>query len=256
MAGVLVIGLGLGLSIGTASAQPDTGAPELPQGALHTTLAYIRTGDAARDEMLREGLAGLAAYTTARTSASIAAPVGVMPGQDDLAYYPLIYWAVTDTAPDPKMIGALNAYLAHGGMLLIDSHAGDTALGPDALRRATEGLEIPALGKLDDHHVLAHTFYLLHDFPGRWADAPVWVASASASGEDEIVSPVVIGAGGWAAAWAVDAQGQTPYAAIPGGEDQRRTAFRFGVNLLIYALTGTYKADQAKVPALLERLGQ
>ena len=109
------------------------------------------------------------------------APVGVMPGQDDLAYYPLIYWAVTDTAPDPKMIGALNAYLAHGGMLLIDSHAGDTALGPDALRRATEGLEIPALGKLDDRHVLAHTFYLLHDFPGRWADALVTGGIALAS---------------------------------------------------------------------------
>ena len=39
-------------------------------------------------------------------------------------------------------------------------------------------------------------------------------------------------------------------------DDQRRTAYRFGVNLLVYALTGTYKADQAKVPAMLERLGR
>lgn len=252
------IALVLLAAIAPAHAQtaPTQDSPELPQGALHTTLAYIRTGDPARDETLREGLAGLAAYTSARTSAAIAPPVAVTPGIDDLAYYPLIYWAVDDTPPDPKAITALNAYLAHGGMLLIDSHAGDAALSPEALHRATDGLDIPALAKLDDHQVLAHTFYLLHDFPGRWADAPVWIAAAAVSSEDGIVSPVVIGAGGWAQAWAVDAQGQTPFAAIPGGEDQRRTAYRFGVNLLIYALTGTYKADQAKVPALLERLGQ
>ena len=33
-------------------------------------------------------------------------------------------------------------------------------------------------------------------------------------------------------------------------------AFRFGVNLVMYALTGNYKADQVHVPAILERLGQ
>lgn len=251
-----LLGLALLGGIGIAPARAQPAGPELPQGALHTTLAYIRTGDPARDETLREGLAGLAAYTTARTSAAIAPPVAVSPANDDLAYYPLIYWAVSDTPPDPRAIAALNAYLAHGGMLLIDSHTGDTALSPDALHRATDGLDIPPLAKLDDHQVLAHTFYLLHDFPGRWADAPVWIAAAAVSGEDGIVTPVVIGAGGWAQAWAVDAQGQAPFAAIPGGEDQRRTAYRFGVNLLIYALTGTYKADQARVPALLERLGQ
>jgi len=37
---------------------------------------------------------------------------------------------------------------------------------------------------------------------------------------------------------------------------QREIAFRGGVNLVMYALTGNYKADQVHVPALLERLGQ
>ena len=45
------------------------------------------------------------------------------------------------------------------------------------------------------------------------------------------------------------------YAAVPGGEVQREMAFRAGVNLVMYALTGNYKADQVHVPALLERLG-
>ena len=36
---------------------------------------------------------------------------------------------------------------------------------------------------------------------------------------------------------------------------QREMAFRFGVNLVMYVLTGSYKSDQVHVPALLERLG-
>ncbi len=43
---------------------------------------------------------------------------------------------------------------------------------------------------------------------------------------------------------------------VPGGERQREMACRFGVNLVMYALTGNYKADQVHVPAMLERLGQ
>ena len=70
------------------------------------------------------------------------------------------------------------------------------------------------------------------------------------------VSPVVIGGNDWAAAWAVDNQGRPLVAVVPGGERQREMAYRFGVNLVMYALTGNYKTDQVHVPALLERLGQ
>ena len=34
------------------------------------------------------------------------------------------------------------------------------------------------------------------------------------------------------------------------------TGGRAGVNIVMYAMTGNYKADQVHVPALLERLGQ
>jgi hypothetical protein len=43
---------------------------------------------------------------------------------------------------------------------------------------------------------------------------------------------------------------------IPGGARQRTVAYRFGVNLVMYALTGNYKGDQVHVPAILQRLGQ
>jgi hypothetical protein len=61
---------------------------------------------------------------------------------------------------------------------------------------------------------------------------------------------------GWASAWAVDEQGRFPFATIPGGARQRTLAYRFGVNLVMYALTGNYKGDQVHIPAMLERLGQ
>ena len=72
------------------------------------------------------------------------------------------------------------------------------------------------------------------------------------------VTPVVIGANDWAAAWAVDGQGipRFPVGRGYAGERQRELAYRFGVNLIMNVLTGNYKSDQVHVPALLERLGQ
>ena len=42
----------------------------------------------------------------------------------------------------------------------------------------------------------------------------------------------------------------------PAASAQREMAMRFGVNLVMYVLTGNYKSDQVHVPAILERLGQ
>ena len=70
------------------------------------------------------------------------------------------------------------------------------------------------------------------------------------------VSTVIVGGNDWAGAWAVDAQGRPANAVVPGGEPQREMAYRFGVNLVMYCLTGNYKTDQVHVPAILERLGQ
>ncbi len=41
---------------------------------------------------------------------------------------------------------------------------------------------------------------------------------------------------------------------VPGGEEQRELAYRFGINLVMYALTGSYKSDQVHLPIILERL--
>ena len=50
--------------------------------------------------------------------------------------------------------------------------------------------------------------------------------------------------------------GQALLPVVPGDPRQREFAFRAGVNIVMYTLTGNYKADQVHIPALLERLGQ
>ena len=121
----------------------------------------------------------------------------------------------------------------------------------ELLQRLTDGLAIPDLAAVDNDHVLTRSFYLLSGLPGRFRGGRVWVGA-----DREMVSPVVVGRHDWAAAWARDAAGRPLFAVEPGGDLQREMAFRFGVNLVMYALTGNYKADQVHVPAILERLGQ
>lgn len=239
----------------------------VPAAALETRLGYIVSGHDDVDEASRQGLQGLSDFVNARTSAVMGHPDAVHPGTDDLSYYPLLYWPITaDATTTPAMTAALNTFMAHGGILLIDTQGQDssnsnadsgfTADAPGtsaALRRVTTGLLVPPLVVMTDHHLLAHTFYLLHDFPGRYAGQLIWVAKEG-DAENDDVSPVIIGSADWAHAWAVDGTGNTPFAVIPGGSDQRLQAYRFGLNTVIYALTGSYKADQVHVPMLLKRL--
>ena len=60
---------------------------------------------------------------------------------------------------------------------------------------------------------------------------------------------MIAGSNDWAGAWAVDATRPRPLLPVaPGGERQREMAYRFGVNLVMYVLTGNYKADQVHMP--------
>jgi hypothetical protein len=186
----------------------------------------------------------------------------VQPGQTDLSLYPLLYWPITADAPDPTaaQVAALNDFTSHGGIILIDTRDSGSGAGfapgtEDALKRIARSLIVPPLAPLTSEHVLSHAFYLLSDFPGRFTGDTVWVQRDQDRTNDS-VSPVIIGGNDWAAAWAMTPDGNNPYAVIPGGQHQRILAYRFGVNMVMYALTGNYKGDQVHVPAILQRLGQ
>jgi hypothetical protein len=230
--------------------------------ALATRLGYIVTGDGQLDQVSRTGLEGLSEYVNRRTAATLVEPDAVEPGKTDLSFYPLLYWPIaSDAQPlSTDQAAALNDYMSRGGIILIDTRDSGSGAGfapgaEAALQRVAQGLVVPPLAPLTTEHVLARAFYLLQDFPGRYTGDTVWVQRDQDRANDS-VSPVIIGGNDWAAAWAVDDAGRNPYAVIPGGSRQRTLAYRFGVNLVMYALTGNYKGDQVHVPAILQRLGQ
>ncbi len=239
-----------------------------------TTVAYVLTGDSETDRMSAAGLAGLAAVLRVRTAVEIADPAPIDIEHDELAFFPLIYWPVAPSHAElpVETFERVNEYMRSGGMILFDtkdSDVGGFQIGTDnsdALRRMGEHLEIPTLERLRQGHVLSRSYYLLAEFPGRHSGA-VWVEASVgtedprapwASGtENDGVTPIVVGGNDWAAAWAVgeDAvplllvgQGET-------GESRREKAHRFGVNLVMHALTGNYKSAPFHIDAILGRLG-
>jgi hypothetical protein len=254
--GVTILLLGL-LAAPVAQALPTDTNP-----ALATRLGYIVTGDSQLDQVSRTGLEGLSEYVNRRTAATLVEPDAVEPGKTDLSFYPLLYWPVAAGAQrlSSDQAAALNDYMSRGGIILIDTRDSGSGAGfapgaEAALQRVAQGLVVPPLAPLTTEHVLARAFYLLQDFPGRYTGDTVWVQRDQDRANDS-VSPVIIGGNDWASAWAIDEGGRNPYAVIPGGSRQRTLAYRFGVNLVMYALTGNYKGDQVHVPAILQRLGQ
>lgn len=246
------------MAAGPASAQTIVADGSAIAETLATSLAYVRTGNPQVDEMSRAGLAGLSSIVNRRTAAELAEPVEIDAASDELSFYPLIYWPVAGAAAPPSAAAVenLRAYMAHGGTLLFDIRSrgsGDGSTGQLAsLRGVAEALDIPTLSPVPPEHVLGRAYYLLADFPGRW-QGPVWIERVSEQDNDGVAS-VIAGGNDWAGAWAVDTFNRPLLPVVPGGEVQREQAFRFGINLVMYTLTGNYKADQVHLPAILERL--
>jgi hypothetical protein len=243
-----------------------------------TRLAYVVTGNADVDSIVKAGMAGLTLFLAQRTALEAGDPIGVDPAHDELAFFPLIYWPVVPGAAKPAQdaIDRIDAYMKHGGTVLFDTRdaieapPGDGSAsqtpGMLALRDILSSLDVPELEPVPRDHVLTKTFYLLRDFPGRFTSGQTWVetlprddnddaASHPARGGDG-VSPIIITSNDLAGAWAIRPDGQPMLPLIPGEPKQREFAFRAGVNIVMYTLTGNYKADLVHAPALIERLGQ
>ena len=248
-------------------------SPKEADGALATRFAYVLSGDAAVDEISRAGLAGLGSFMSARTALDPAEPAGVDPARDELSLYPLIYWPIVSSRPVPgeAAIRRLDEFMKNGGTVVFDTRDALSAR-PGApptpenriLRQILAGIAVPDLEPVPRDHVITKAFYLIDNFPGRYNDGQTWIEALPREGPDaerparagDGVSPIIITSNDLAAAWATGRRGEPLYPLTPGTPRQREMAFRAGVNIAMYALTGNYKADQVHVPALLERLGQ
>jgi len=258
----------------------DEGADDFAMRAVsQTRLAYVVTGNADVDSIVKAGMAGLTLFLAQRTALEAGDPVGVDPARDELAFFPLIYWPIVPGAPKPPQdaLNKIDAYMKQGGTVVFDTRdaieAGPgengTAQTPgmQALRDLLSSLDVPELEPVPREHVLTKTFYLLRDFPGRFTTGQTWVEALPRQDEEETdekrparggdgVSPIIITSNDLAGAWAIRPDGQPMLPLTPGEPKQREFAFRAGVNIVMYTLTGNYKADQVHAPALIERLGQ
>lgn len=234
-----------------------------------THLAYVITGDRAVDDVSEAGLQGLTEVLRQRTSFEPGDAMGVDIAHDELSFFPVLYWPMTAGQENlsAETLSRIDLYMKNGGTILFDTRDQDRSLGglpgpgTETLRRLLGRLDLPPLQPVPEGHVLRKSFYILQSFPGRMDGGQVWIETnnggkPNGGSANDGVSPVLIGSNDFAGAWARDASGRPMFPCQPGGEAQREMAERFGVNLVMYALTGNYKSDQVHVPALLERMGR
>ncbi|WP_455478130.1 DUF4159 domain-containing protein [Bartonella sp. B10] len=244
------------------------------QAAGATHLAYVITNNHEIDTTSKSGLETLSKFIAERTMLSPGPVIALDLDKDELAFYPLIYWPIDANSPLPtqKSIEKINNFMKHGGTVLFDTRDQinsslnfDETTNPSTqrLRTILRELNIPAIEPASSDHVISRSFYIMPDFPGLYRGSPLWVESSSmnkksndflASGDN--VSSILITANNFSGAWALDQKGSWKYPLIPNDSMQRLWAFRAGLNIVIYVLTGNYKADQIHVPALLERFNR
>ena len=180
------------------------------------------------------------------------AAVPVRLGQPGLQRYPMLYLAGAGGLPpfsEPER-AALRRHLQYGGFLLVDSADGSDGGGFDAAVRAELARVLPAspIAPLAREHVVYKAFYLLDRQGGRVLVKP-WLEAQLLDGR----AAVIYSQNDLGGAWARTELGEWEYPCTPGGEAQRETAFRLGVNLAMYALCTDYKDDAVHLPFIMRR---
>lgn len=178
--------------------------------------------------------------------------VAVSPGDTEIFEYPFIYLSGDQEFPpfSDAEISNLKLYLEFGGMLLIDDCMGKAGFGFDTSARREVKRLFPnrPLERLQADHTVFKSFYLLNQAYGRIAEKPYLEGVTI---ENRTV--IVFSQNDLGGAWSRDPMGNWEYEVIPGGDTQRSMAFRLGVNIVMYALTGNYKQDQVHLPFILKR---
>ena len=147
---------------------------------------------------------------------------------------------------------ALRRYLTFGGFLLAEDTVGARGSGFDAAFRREMKQIFPRheLKRLPPDHTVFQSFYLVTTVGGR--------QKVSSYLEGIVIdnrTPVIYCENDLAGAWTMDSSGKFLHDCLPGGEAQRSAAFKLGINIIVYSLTGDYKTDLIHHPFIKKRLG-
>lgn len=222
----------------------QSAADDVMRYANELHLAYIKSPDTRTNDNAHRGLMEVASGLVERTSVEPKGVVGLDVENDPLLFFPFIYWPVSEQTEDlsPAAQTKVQNYLNNGGVILFDVRDQSVGLAQSpALRRILSGLAIDPLTQVNKDHTLAKSHYLLSLIKGSGNGQNIWVeAPLSANGNR--VSSVIISQENWSGAW----RGLTH---IKGSEGHKQ-AIRAGINMVLYALTGDYKADAIHTPTI------
>lgn len=212
-------------------------------------IGRLRHGAAwdARPEALRR----LLWETGKRTSIQAARDATALSLEDEeLFYQPLLVWTGSGDVPPltERARARLARYLRFGGMLWVDAPAPDDPFAAAARREIAAALPDESLGPMGADHVLFRSFFLLESTAGRLRDdRPAEALLLAGRAAVLFTACDVLGA------YERDRFGTWRFECVPGGESQREQAFRFGVNVLMYATCLDYKADQVHIPFIMKK---
>ena len=168
---------------------------------------------------------------------------------------PFLYLSGKDRLPPltPKEIGLLRNYLTSGGFLFIEDASGQALSSFDPWVRSQLRYVLPEspVEVLPSTHAVFRAYYLIHSIGGRRVIRP-HIEGADFGGR----TCVIYSRNDILGTWAKDALGNFMHHCVPGGEEQRRFAHQLLVNVVMYALTGSYKLDAVHQPFLLQKLRQ
>ena len=170
----------------------------------------------------------------------------------DLFFSPLVYMAgryefEPFTRAEREI---LRRFLTSGGFLFAEDTLGAEGFGFDrAFRREMKQI-LPRyeLKRLPPDHSVYQSFYLVGSFGGRQM-----VKQYLEGITIDKWTPVMYSQNDLSGAWSRNSYGGWLHECVPGGELQRKSAFKMGVNIVVYCLTSDYKKDVIHHPFIRRR---
>jgi hypothetical protein len=144
----------------------------------------------------------------------------------------------------------LRRFLTYGGFLFAEDTVGAKGFGFDQAFRREMKQVLPnyELKMLPPDHSVYQSFYLIGSFGGRQK-----VNSYLEGIAIDTWTPVIYSQNDLTGAWSRDRYGKWVHECVPGGELQRKAAFKIGINIIVYSLTSDYKRDLVHHPFIKRR---
>lgn len=144
----------------------------------------------------------------------------------------------------------LKAYILGGGIVLFNNNNKDVTTVFDKSMREllSEILPNNNLQVINGEHAIYKSFYLVKAVAGLRIIAP-YLEGVFIDGDLR----VIYSRNDILSVWEKDELGNYSFECVPGDYEQRKEAMKLLLNILVYAITGTYKEDVIHQPYLEQR---